>query len=146
LPGRHLPPDHSAGDERTLGGYAAVHARPAAFEGADGMSYSVEILADETGEATRPWGGYLLFVRWRRVGAPGVEGHLESDFLRHGATEAEALDAVRAMSLWEAKGVLDALVERARADKPTRRWWDVMRDEGDERDERDEDDERGAGD
>ncbi|HEY0970806.1 MAG TPA: hypothetical protein VGE02_07510 [Gemmatimonadales bacterium] len=132
MPGRHLPPDHSAGDERTLGGYAAVHSRPAAFEGPDGMSYSVEVLADETGEPERPWGGYLLFMRWRRVGASGVEGHLESDFLRHGASEAEALDAVRRMTLWEAREVLDALVERARGDHPTRRWWDVMRMEDDE--------------
>ncbi len=137
MPGRHLPPDHAAGDEATVGGYAAVHSRPAAFEGSDGMSYSVETLADETGEADRPWGGYLLFMRWRRVGASGVEGHLESDFLRHGATEREALDAVRAMTLWEAKEVLDALVEGARSDRPARRWWDVMRDEGSDEEERD---------
>ena len=130
MPGRHTPPDHSAGDERTLGGYAAVHARPAAFEGADGLSYSVEILADETGEPDRPWGAYLLFMRWRRVGRSGVEGHLESDFLRHGATEREARDAVERMTLWEAKEVLDALVRRAHGGgEPQRRWWDVMRDE-----------------
>ena len=129
MPGRHLPPDHSRGDERTLGGYAAVHARPAAFEGADGMSYSAEILADATGEAGRPYGAYLLFLRWRRMGASGVEGHLESDFLGWGATEAEARAAVEAMSLWEAKAVLDALVRRDYGGEPERRWWDVMNDE-----------------
>jgi hypothetical protein len=129
MAGRHLPPDPSAGDERTLGGYMAVHARPAAFEGADGMSYSVEILADETGDPTRPWGGYLLFLRWRRIGESGVEGHLESDFLRHGATDVAARAAVGAMSLHEVKAVLDALVERAYGGGPARRWWDVMRDE-----------------
>ena len=48
--GRHLPPDYGAGDERTLGGYMAVHARPAAFEGSDGLSYSVDVAVDETGE------------------------------------------------------------------------------------------------
>jgi hypothetical protein len=134
LPGRHLPPDHSQGDERTLGGYAAVHARPAAFEGTDGMSYSVEILADRTGEPARPWGAYLLFLRWRRLGASGVEGHLESDFLRWGATEAEARAAAGAMPLEEAKAVLDALVRRDYGGEPQRRWWDVMRDEGEEED------------
>ena len=77
-PGRHLPPDYSKGDESTLGGYMAVHARPAAFEGSDGFSYSVDIMADETGERDRPWGAYLLFVRWRRIGEQGVSGHLES--------------------------------------------------------------------
>ena len=129
VPGRHLPPDPSQGDERTLGGYMAVHARPAAFEGSDGMSYSVEIMTDETGEPDRPWGGYLLFVRWRRVGRSGVEGHLESDFLRHGATEREARQAVEGMTLWEAKAVLDELVRRAHGGEPARRWWDVMRDD-----------------
>jgi len=108
----------------------AVHSRPAAFEGRDGMSYSVEILADQTGDVARPWGGYLLFLRWRRYGEAAVEGHLESDFLAHGASEMEARDAVGRMSLHEAKDVLDALVRRDYGGAPTRRWWDVMRDEG----------------
>ncbi len=47
--GRFLPPDHDAGDPNTIGGYQAVHARPAAFEGRDGASYSIEIVVDETG-------------------------------------------------------------------------------------------------
>ena len=38
MPGKHLPPDHDLGDANTIGGYMAVHARPAAFEGRDGMS------------------------------------------------------------------------------------------------------------
>ena len=129
MPGRHLPPDHSQGDERTLGGYMAVHARPAAFEGADGMSYSVEILTDATGDPARPYGAYLLFLRWRRIGASGVEGHLESDFLRFGDSEAAARAAVGALSLWEVKAVLDALVRRDYGREPQRRWWDVMREE-----------------
>ena len=130
MPGRHLPPDPLAGDEHTLGGYMAVHARPAAFEGADGMSYSVEILADETGDPARPWGAYLLFLRWRRMGAAGVEGHLESGFLRHGATDVAARAAVGAMTLHEVKTVLDDLVRHAYDGAPARRWWDVMREEG----------------
>ena len=129
MPGRHLPPDHSQGDERTLGGYMAVHARPAAFEGADGMSYSVEILTDATGDPARPYGAYLLFLRWRRIGASGVEGDLESDFLRFGDSEAAARAAVGALSLWEVKAVLDALVRRDYGREPQRRWWDVMREE-----------------
>jgi hypothetical protein len=43
---RYRPPDHSKGDESTIGGYMAVHDRPAAFEGSDGFSYSVEIMVD----------------------------------------------------------------------------------------------------
>src|SRR5215208_4705083 len=97
------PADHSKGDANTIGGYAAVHARPAAFDGSDGYSYSVEICADATGEPARPWGGYLLFLRWRRLGAQGVEGHLETDFLAHGTTETEALTAAGRLSLQEAR-------------------------------------------
>src|SRR5919202_1889353 len=99
--GRHLPPDHSKGDANTLGGYMAVHDRPAAFGGSDGFSYSAEIVADETGDVKRPFGAYLLFVRWARIGSASPAGHLESDFVAYGAT---AGDAVRAPPR-EPKGV-----------------------------------------
>ncbi len=127
MPGRHIPPDPSLGDERTLGGYMAVHARPAAFEGSDGMSYSVEVLASETGERDRPWGGYLLFLRWSRVGQSAVEGHLESDYLVFADTEDEARAAAGRLSLWQTKDVLEALVRRDYGGAPARRWWDAMR-------------------
>ena len=61
-------PDFSRGDPNTLGGYMAAHDRPAAFEGADGLSSSVEILADSAPEEPEPWGAYLFFVRWARIG------------------------------------------------------------------------------
>jgi hypothetical protein len=126
---RFLPPDPSKGDERTIGGYMAVHARPAAFQGSDGLSYSVAIEADRTGDAARPFGAYFLFVRWRRLGAQGVEGHLETPFLAWGATAAEAQSTLGAMPLEDVKAVLDDLI-RAGAPAPSRKWWDVMRDEG----------------
>jgi hypothetical protein len=129
MPGRFLPPDHSAGDPNTLGGYMAVHARPAAFEGSDGMSYSVEILTDGTGDAEQPVGAYLLFVRWRRIGPSGVEGHLESEFLARGGTDAEARAALGSMPLAEVKRVLDRLIRERTGGTPTRRWWDAMREE-----------------
>ena len=44
--GQYIPPDPSKGDDSTVGGYAAVHGRPAALEGRDGFSYSIEILGD----------------------------------------------------------------------------------------------------
>jgi hypothetical protein len=129
MSGRFLPPDHSRGDANTIGGYAAVHARPAAFEGPDGMSYSVEIVVDETGIAGRPYGAYLLFLRWRRVGAQGVEGHLETDYLAFGPTEDAAREAVGRLSLSAVKQMLDELVRERSADRTTRRWWDAMKDE-----------------
>ena len=130
-----LPADHSLGDANTISGYMAVHARPAAFEGQDGASYSVEIVADETGESDRPFGAYLLFVKWRE-GDPVAAGHLETDYLAYGATDAEVLARVGAIKLSEVRSRLDALIaERAEMESGPAatdvRWWDAMRDEGD---------------
>jgi hypothetical protein len=127
MPGRHLPPDHSKGDANTLGGYMAVHDRPAAFAGADGFSYSAEILADETGEAERPIGAYLLFVRWARIGASSPAGHVESEFVAYGATAEEAIQRAGALSLNAVKQLLDGLIAASPGGAPTRRWWDAMR-------------------
>jgi len=129
MSGRFLQPDHSRGDANTIGGYAAVHARPAAFDGSDGMSYSVEIVVDETEISGRPYGAYFMFLRWRRVGTQGIEGHLETDYLAYGATEVAARDAIGAMSLAAVKHLLDELIREQSANRPSRRWWDAMRDE-----------------
>jgi hypothetical protein len=142
MPGQHLPADHSRGDANTIGGYAAVHARPAAFEGSDGLSYSVEIATSPTGNSERPWGAYLLFVRWSRIGATSPQGHLESDFLAESDTEEDARAVVGALSLAQVRGVLHELIAARAGGAPTRRWWDVMRDEG--RDEGGDDPDAGA--
>ncbi|MFL5467373.1 MAG: hypothetical protein ACJ79N_09930 [Gemmatimonadaceae bacterium] len=124
--GRFIPPDHSKGDPNTIGGYMAVHDRPAAFEGSDGASYSVEIVTDESGERGRPFAGYLLFVRWQ-YGDPVASGHLETEFLAFGTTEEEARRLVGALSLNSVKSKLDALIKAKRTELP---WWDAMREEG----------------
>jgi hypothetical protein len=120
-------PDFTKGDPDTLAGYMAVHDRPAAFEGSDGFSYSVEILADEDATQSPPWGGYLFFVKWARVGASAPEGHLESEVLARGATENDARERVGAMPLREVKRTLDALIARSPGGPPRRKWWDAMR-------------------
>ena len=131
----HHPPDHSKGDANTVGGYAAVHGRPAAFEGSDGLPYSVEVVGDETGDPARPWGAYLLFLRWRRDGSQNVEGHLETDFLAWGASEADAVAAAGALRLSDARDHLERLLTALRAgapgdaaEGPGRPWWEAMRD------------------
>lgn len=129
MPGQHLPADHSRGDANTIGGYAAVHGRPAAFEGTDGLSYSVEIVAAPTGVTERPWGAYLLFVQWSRIGATSPIGHLETDFLAEADTEADARAIVGACSLGQVRAALHALIAERRGGTPARRWWDVMKDE-----------------
>ncbi len=139
MAGQWLPADHSQGDANTIGGYMRVHARPAAFEGTDGYSYSVAIEADATGEAERPFGAYFLFLRWRRIGAQGVEGHLESAYLAHGNTPDAAREALGRWPLAAVRTELESrLAERRQTEgsdpgqaQPVRgrRWWDVMRHE-----------------
>lgn len=126
---QHLPADHSRGDANTIGGYAAVHGRPAAFEGSDGFSYSVEIVAAETGHEERPWAAYFLFVQWGRVGATSPSGHLESDFVAESDTEDDARAIVGALSLGQVRGVLYALIAARSGNEPSRRWFDVMHDD-----------------
>jgi len=104
-----------------------VHDRPAAFEGSDGASYSVEIVTDTNDEKDRPFGAYLLFVRWRE-GDPVASGHLETDFLAFAGTEDGARKIVGTMLLNEVKSRLDELI-KARRDALLP-WWDAMRQEG----------------
>lgn len=125
--GQFLPADHSKGDPNTIGGYMAVHDRPAAFEGSDGASYSVEIVTDASGDNTRPFAAYLLFVRWRQ-GDPVASGHLETEFLAFADTEDDARKLVGAMMLNEVKVRLDDLIRAKRAEQPP--WWDAMHQEG----------------
>lgn len=130
MPGQHLPADHSRGDANTIGGYAAAHGRPAAFEGSDGISYSVEILASPTAHPAHSWGAYLLFVQWGRTGATSPTGHLESDFLAEADAEDDARAVVAALSLSQVRGLLHALIAERSGGAPPRRWWDAMRDDG----------------
>jgi hypothetical protein len=130
MPGQHLPADHSRGDANTIGGYAAVHGRPAAFEGTDGLSYSVEIVAAPTGHPDRPFGAYLLFVQWSRVGGTSPSGHLETDFLAEADTEADACAVVGALTLGQVRAALHGLIAERAGGTPNRRWWDAMRADG----------------
>jgi hypothetical protein len=119
-------PDFTKGDPNTLAGYMAVHDRPAAFEGSDGYSYSVEILADEDVAARPRWGAYLFFVKWARIGASAPESHLESDVLQRADSESAARELVGAMRLNDVKRVLDELIARAAGGGLRRKWWDAM--------------------
>lgn len=128
--GQFKQPDFSRGDPNTIGGYAAAHDRPAAFEGSDGFSYSVELMATEDGDGSEPWGAFLFFVRWARVGASSPEGHLESEVLARGATQEQALARLGGLPLDHVRKVLDDLIAHAPGGKRKRKWWDAMRDPG----------------
>lgn len=123
-----LPADHSRGDANTVGGYAAVHSRPPAFEGKDGASYSVEIMTDETGDMANPWAGYLLFVRYRH-GDPIAAGHVETGYLRLAQTEEAARAEVGAMLLNDALAELNSVLVSRVVNQP---WWEVMKNEASE--------------
>lgn len=124
--GQFLPADHSKGDANTVGGYAAVHSRPPAFEGKDGASYSAEIMTDTTGEAARPWAAYLFFVRYGH-GDPVASGHVETDYLRFSDTEAGARALVGAMQLNDALAELNkAIAAKSSGSRP---WYEAMNDE-----------------
>jgi hypothetical protein len=123
--GQFLPADHSKGDANTVGGYTAVHARPPAFEGKDGASYSVEVMTDETGDSRQPWAAYLFFVRYQH-GDPIASGHVETPYLRFASSEDEAKSLVGAMTLNEAVEELNkAISDTSNSSRP---WWESMHD------------------
>jgi hypothetical protein len=101
-------------DDSTLGGYERAHARPPAFGAADGFAYTVSVFVDDEPDAGGRFGAALLFLRW----APGGDrpiGHVETDYLAHGATPAEASEQVAALTLHAVKAHLDRCLARGAA-------------------------------
>jgi len=127
--GQFLPADHSKGDANTLGGYVAVHARPPAFEGSDGSSYSVEIVTDTNAAPGAAYSSYILFVRWRS-GDPVASGHLETDYFGSAETEQESRRIIEAMKLSDVRARLEDLI-RVTAER-VRPGYDVSGDENDD--------------
>lgn len=101
--------------ELTLGGYMAKHERAAAFGGSDGHAYSVAIYVDEEPDVRGLYGAALLFVRWSSGGDRPV-GHVETDTLTWGRTEAEAEERLKALSLYDVKAALDDSIASAPAE------------------------------
>ncbi|HZI21940.1 MAG TPA: hypothetical protein VFD76_05470 [Gemmatimonadales bacterium] len=89
-----------------------MHERAPAFGGADGAAYSVDTFVDDSPDAHGRYGSALLFVRWSDAGDRPV-GHLETDYLAWGATPAEALAPLLAMTLRQVKEHLDRCIARA---------------------------------
>jgi len=95
-------------EDDTLGGYERVHARPPAFGGTDGFSYTVSVFVEDEPDARGQFGAALLFLRW----SPGGErptGHLETDYLAFAATPDQARSQVAGLSLHDVKKHLDRL-------------------------------------
>lgn len=96
--------------EMTLAGYQEANSRPPAFEGTDGRAYSVGVFSDDDPGADGRFGASLLFIRWSATQEP--DGHLESDYLAFAVNAADAEAAVGAMTLFDVKTTLDALIAR----------------------------------
>ena len=97
-------------EEETLGGYVDAHRCPPAFRGADGVSYTAEIILDEEPDEGNQFGAAVLFVRWS-LDTDQPDGHLETAYLTHGETRAQAKAAVENLTLYELKEYLDRLIE-----------------------------------
>lgn len=98
--------------EFTLGGYMQKHDRAAAFTGSDGQAYSVAIYVEEDPDVRGLYGAALLFVRWS-AGGDRPLGHVESETLAWGRTQAEAESGIAALSLYDVKAALDEAINRA---------------------------------
>lgn len=88
------------------------HDRAAAFTGSDGQAYSVAIYVEEDPDVRGLYGAALLFVRWS-AGGDRPLGHVESETLAWGRTQAEAESGIAALSLYDVKAALDEAINRA---------------------------------
>lgn len=105
-----------AEDDRTLGGYFAVHSRPPAFEACDGQPYTVSLETERLPDLKAPVAGYLVFPRWASTGL-GVVGHVETPLLWRGPTREAVMTEAGDTSLYEVQRLLnEAVVRQARAD------------------------------
>jgi len=105
--------EQEAAKDMTLGGYVEEHDRAAAFEGADGQPYTVDVDVEHAPGQTPPYAAFLVFIRWAATGA-GIMDHLESGDIARAATEEEARRAALELSLYEVKAELDAAIARRR--------------------------------
>lgn len=98
-------------DDLTLAGYFAEHARPPAFGGPDGESYTVSLEIELTPTLEGRYEGYLVFPRWAASGI-GVLGHVETGTLATGESSEAVLESLGRLPLTEVKALLDRTVRK----------------------------------
>jgi hypothetical protein len=103
-------------DDTTLGGYAAVHGRAAAFEGSDGQPYTAAVETERGDDSPDQWVAYLVFLRWAQTGS-SVMGHIETGDLTGAPSEQEARAALEALPLSSVKEILDQEIARRSAEE-----------------------------
>ena len=107
--------DPSEAKDITLGGYVEKHTRPPAFTGSDDQPYTVDIDVEPTGDPSRPYAAFLVFLRWAETGA-GIMEHTESDDVAFGDTPDAARGKAMELTLYEIKAELDAAIQRKRSE------------------------------
>lgn len=110
-----VAPGESA-EDGTLGGYLRVHERPPAFEGADGLPYTVSIEVEKVPDLRAPYRGYLVFPRWAATGL-GIIGHVETPTLWSGASPDRVRFQAGQLSLLEVQNHLNAALAEAGGDE-----------------------------
>ncbi len=96
-------------DDTTLGGYIGVHGRAPAFDGVDGAPYTVAVETERTDDGTARWIGFLIFLRWAETGT-AIMGHLETEDLVEGGSEAAVRSALESLPLSRVKAILDETI------------------------------------
>lgn len=96
--------------DETLGGYQEAHQCPPAFQGADGVSYTAEIIFSEESDEPQQFAAAVLFVRWSPE-SDQPDGHVETDYLVRGETLSQVKEAAENLTLYELKAYLDRLIE-----------------------------------
>jgi len=98
--------------DNTLGGYLEKHSRPPAFQGSDGISYSVDTYITE-GDPDGKFCGALLFVRWSDDGTQPV-GHLETRDLIASDKRVDVTRHLHALTLFEIKSLLERVISESK--------------------------------
>jgi hypothetical protein len=94
-----------------------VHDRPPAFEGVDGLPYTVSIEIEKTPDLAKPFAGFLVFPRWAETGV-GIVGHVETPILWEGKSREAVLREAGSLSLPRVKEELDEAIRRRAENEP----------------------------
>ena len=96
----------------TLGGYVHTHERPPAFQGFDGLPYTVSIEIETVSDLANPYVAYLVFPQWASTGV-GIIGHLQTPVLFREKTLKQAESAISSLKLSEVKLLLDKAIDNS---------------------------------
>ncbi|MEO2157905.1 MAG: hypothetical protein ABGX31_01060 [bacterium] len=95
--------------DTTLGSYIKIHQRPPAFEGSDGLPYTVSTEIETVTDLLRPYVAYLVFPQWASTGL-GIIGHLQTRMLFRETTREQAELSISSLELSTVKTLLEEAI------------------------------------